>query len=534
MYRAHDLAASIDDAKALQAKGRDVPWLLRQQAKQFPDKAFLIWEPFVGESATWTYRRFLDESLALAGGLSARGVVPGDRVMVHLDNSPEFMLSWFACAHLGAIAVSTNTRSVARDMAYFADHAGIVCAITSPAFAQLVSDNAPGLRSLIVTSTDAGEPSLMPTDRIAYEAFDEVMSEGSSCPSRPPDAMADLGIQFTSGTTSRPKAVLWTHANAIWGARVNVAHMRLNSADRTLTFLPLFHTNAQSYSMLSTLWVGGTMVVQPRFSASRFWPISMKHGITWCSTIPFCVKAVMAAEVPNSHSYRFWGSAVRMPAVEDALGIKTMGWWGMTETITQGIVGCFDHPGPAMSIGRASPGYEISVRHPDGQPVKPGERGSLFIRGVRGVSLFKEYYRNADATASSFDDDGWFATGDLIQVDENGDLFFSDREKDMLKVGAENVAASEIEAVVMETGLAKEVAAVAQKHYMLDEVPVVFLIPAASAEGDVAAQVLAACKANLPDFKVPRSVHLLEDFPRSTLEKIAKNELRALLAPIES
>ncbi len=528
-----DLASSIDAAKALQAEGRDVPWLLRRQAELFPDKPFLVWEPFVGDSATWTYRRFLHESLAFAGGLSERGVEAGDRVMIHLDNSPEFMLSWFACAHLGAIAVSTNTRSVARDMAYFADHAGVECAITSPSFAKLVSDNAPNLRTLIVTSTNAGEPSPMP-DGVACEAFDAVLAEGSSCPNRPADAMTDLGIQFTSGTTSRPKAVLWTHANAIWGARVNVAHMRLSSDDRTLTFLPLFHTNAQSYSMLSTLWVGGTMVVQPRFSASRFWPVSVKHNITWCSTIPFCVKAVMATDLPKDHSYRFWGSAVRLPAVEEALGIKTMGWWGMTETITQGIVGCFDHPGPAMSIGRSSPGYEISVRHHDGRPVKPGERGSLFIRGVRGVSLFKEYYRNAEATEGSFDDDGWFATGDLIQVDENGDLFFSDREKDMLKVGAENVAASEIEAVVMETGLAKEVAAVAQKHYMLDEVPVVFLIPSPGAAGDVAAQVLAACKANLPDFKVPRSVHLLDDFPRSTLEKIAKNELRAILDPIES
>ena len=82
--------------------------------------------------------------------------------------------------------------------------------------------------------------------------------------------MADLGIQFTSGTTSRPKAVLWTHANAIWGAQVNVAHMRLRLGDSTLIFLPLFHTNAQSYSLLSTLWVGGTIVVQPKFSASRF------------------------------------------------------------------------------------------------------------------------------------------------------------------------------------------------------------------------------------------------------------------------
>ena len=528
-----DLAGSIDEAKALLAEGRDIPWLLRTQAERFPDKVFLIWEPFSGPSESWSYQRLLDESLALAGGLSANGVGIGDRVLVHLDNSPEFILSWFACAQLGAVAVSTNTRSVARDIEYFTEHAGTRCAITSPGFAQLINDHAPTVETLIVTSHDAGSAAEVP-EGIDFIPFGDLMDSSVECPSRPANPMASLGIQFTSGTTSRPKAVLWTHANAIWGARVNVAHMRITSDDVTLAFLPLFHTNAQSYSMLSTLWVGGTMVVQPRFSASRFWPVSVRREVTWCSTIPFCVKAAMSHELPSYHSYRFWGSAVRLPAVEDALGIKTMGWWGMTETITQGIVGCLDHPGPAMSIGRASAAYDISVRHADGSSVSAGERGSLFIRGVRGVSLFKEYYGNEEATAASFDDDGWFETGDLIQVDENGDLFFSDREKDMLKVGAENVAASEIEAVVMETGLAKEVAAVAQKHYMLDEVPVIFMIPAPGAPDDVAEQVMAACVTNLPDFKVPRSIRLLEDFPRSTLEKIAKNELRLLLPSIES
>ncbi len=527
-----NLADSIRSAKLAVESGRDVPWLLRSAVEKSPNKPFLIWEPFTGEAETWSYARFRDEVRAVAASMQERGVEVGDRVLLHLDNSPEFVLSWFACAEMGAVAVSTNTRSVARDMTYFADHAGVVAAITSPKFADLVSESAPNIRFLSVTESDAGEPASI-AELPEHVQFADLLRPEGGLAERSADPMANLGIQFTSGTTSRPKAVLWTHANALWGAEVNVAHMRLHHDDITLAFLPLFHTNAQSYSMLSTLWSGGTMVVQPRFSASRFWDVSVRNRVTWCSLIGFAVKAILTHDVPAEHFYRFWGPAVRLPEVEEALGIQTIGWWGMTETITQGILGSMEHPGPRLSIGRPSSSYEISVRRDDGTTIEPGERGSLYIRGVRGVSLFKEYFGNAEATAAAFDDDGWFDTGDLITMGEDGSLFFSDRAKDMLKVGAENVAASEIEAVIMESSLVAECAVVGQRHTMLDEVPVAFVIPRVPGE-DVSARVIDACVANLADFKVPWAVHVVDELPRSTLEKIAKAELRKGLPTLTS
>jgi crotonobetaine/carnitine-CoA ligase len=150
--------------------GRDVPWLLKSQAERYPDTPWLIWEPFSGEGRTWTYSEFRRDVRAFAGGLHARGIRTGDRVLVHLDNSPEFMISWFACAEIGAVAVSTNTRSVARDMAYFAEHAEVVAAITSPGFAQLVHEAAPQVSLLVITDNDAGEPSQVP-DGIGYQRF---------------------------------------------------------------------------------------------------------------------------------------------------------------------------------------------------------------------------------------------------------------------------------------------------------------------------------------------------------------------------
>ncbi|MEM9039851.1 MAG: AMP-binding protein [Actinomycetota bacterium] len=535
-----ELDASIDQAKWAMQDGRDVPWLLARQARERPDHPFLIWEPFTGTARSWTYAEFRAQVRRVAASLSARGVEFGDRVMIHLDNSPEFLLSWFACAELGAVAVSTNTRSVARDMEYFAEKARVVAAITSPGFARLVADTAADLRFLVVTADDAGEPPAPDArdelEQLDHVPFADLLVANGEPPTRATDPTAELGIQFTSGTTSRPKAVLWTHANATWGAETSVSHLRLRPGDVTLVMLPMFHTNAQSWSMLTTLWSGGTVVLQPRFSASRFWDVALRHDVSWVSMIPFCVRALIPHDVPADHRMRFWGIGARVPEFEERFGVLTLGWWGMTETITQGIVDSVDLPGPRRTIGRASPGYDISVRDPDGQPVRPGERGRLFVRGVRGVSMFLRYDGDPAADAAAFDDDGWFDTGDMIGTDSDGNLYFSDRAKDMLKVGAENVAASEVETVVMQTGLAVEVAVVGQPHAMLDEVPVAFLITTDPTldHAEIEQRVIDHCAANLADFKVPRAVKVLDELPRSTIEKIAKNVLRDGLPTLES
>jgi crotonobetaine/carnitine-CoA ligase len=165
--------------------------------------------------------------------------------------------------------------------------------------------------------------------------------------------------------------------------------------------------------------------------------------------------------------------------------------------------------------------------------VAPGENGNLECWGRRGIELFLEYLNNPQVTADSFTPDGWFMTGDRVMLERDGYITFADRDKDMLKVGGENVAASEIERVIALVPGVHELAVVAQKHRMLDEVPVAFVIAAAGlAETERAGlpdRIIAECKSKLADFKVPRAVHLVEDFPRSTLEKIHKAELRKRL-----
>ncbi|RYX87783.1 MAG: ATP-dependent acyl-CoA ligase [Bradyrhizobiaceae bacterium] len=510
--------------------GMDVPWLLRMRAETRREHPFIIWSPFDAPARPWTYGEFHDRVGALAAGLVKRGIKQGDYVLIHLDNCVEQLLSWFACVEIGAIAVTTNTRSSAGEIGYFADHCGAVAAITQPSLAELVAANCRGLRWIAVTAHNAGTPADSPGKG---ERFEALFADSADRPRRPIDPWAPCSVQYTSGTTSRPKAVLWTHANALWGGKVNASHQDLHASDTHLTYLPLFHTNALAYSMLATLWVGGSIIIQPRFSARRFWPAALDHRATWTSTIPFCMKALLEHEVPKQHHFRLWGASFCDPPAFAKFGVKIIGWWGMTETITHGIIGEVDQPNTPMAIGRTAAEYGIRITRDDGSPVEVGETGNLSILGVPGLSLFKEYLHNDAATRDSFDTDGYFLTGDRVTLLERGYIKFGDRAKDMLKVGGENVAASEIEQVVITVPGVREAAVVAKKHPMLDEVPVVFIIPQAGVAAcppTLHDQVMAACKNGLADFKVPREIHFVDDMPRSTLEKVAKAELRKLLA----
>ena len=510
--------------------GLDVPWLLRLRAESRRDHPFLIWAPFDQPSRSWTYGEFHERVGALAAGLAKRGIKRGEYVLVHLDNCIEAMLTWFACAELGAVVVTTNTRSAAAEMEYFAGHCGAVACITQPAYAELVAANCRSLRWMAVIAHDAGAE---PANKLGkWDSFESLFADSADRPRRSTDPYAPCSVQYTSGTTSRPKAVLWTHANALWGAKVNAVHEDLRPDDIHLVQLPLFHTNALAYSVLATLWAGASAVIQPRFSASRFWLTAAAHRCTWTSLVQFCIKALLDRDIPKSHTFRLWGNAICEPPTDVIFGVKTIGWWGMTETITHGIIGEVHQPNTPLAIGRAAPEYGIRVINEDGSPTETGGTGDLRILGIPGLSLFKEYLHNETATRESFDEHGYFITGDRVTLLDNGFIRFGDRAKDMMKVGGENVAASEIEQIIMTVAGVHEVAAVAKQHPMLDEVPVAFVIPyggTQQARPTLSEEILAACRSKLADFKVPHEVRLVDDMPRSTLEKIAKAELRKLV-----
>src|SRR6516225_4667980 len=178
--------------------GLDVPWLLEMRSQSRRDHPFLIWAPFDAPSRTWTYGEFHERVGALAAGLARRGIKPGDFVLIHLDNCIEAMLAWFACVELGAIAVTTNTRSAAAEMDYFASHCGAVAAITQPAYAELVASNCRSLRWIAVIAHDAGAA---PTNSpLRCDSFESLFADSADRPRRAHDPEAPCSVQYTSGT----------------------------------------------------------------------------------------------------------------------------------------------------------------------------------------------------------------------------------------------------------------------------------------------------------------------------------------------
>ena len=517
------------DIDAFQFAGQDIPWLLNHWADAAPDRAFLVWEPKDAEGRTWTYRQFVDDVEKVAAALVSRGVTLGDKVLIHAENCPEAVLAWYACARIGAVGVTTNTRSVAAEINYFATHTGCVGAITQPQFAAVVDEAVPDIGWFVVTADDSGIPaSAEPVDR-PHDGFDMLLEHDlPEAPRHTLDPLLPAGILFTSGTTSRPKAVVHTHGNALWAAKTGPLNIDMEEGDVYLIYLPFFHVNAQSWSIWTTLGVGGTVVMQPRFSASRFWDVIIKHSVTHISLIPFVFKAVAPQPIPE-HTVKVGVFGLIMPELDDWLGMRVVAAYGMTETVIHAVRDNKFERYPRLAMGRVAPGYEMLIVDPKTREItKEGEIGEIWLRGTRGIQLFLEYFDNEEANNKAFNEDGWLMTGDLVLLGPNGNLEYRDRDKDALKVGGENVSAREVEDQVRTVPGIADVAVVGKSHEMLDQVAVAFVVKADPNQDDdeLATSIIDTCRQNLADFKVPRAVYFVDDFPKATLDKVAKNELR--------
>ena len=268
-------------------EGTNLNLLLEDRARQRPDHPFLVWAPFEGPSRNWTYGQFATDAARLAGGLAKRGIGPGDRVLVHFENCPETLLARFALARLGAICVATNAMAAGPEITHYAGSSRATAAITQAKFAELVASHAPDV-TWIAVADFAG-----PNNGDGSDSFDELLSRsGTGSPG--------------AGIPTRRHHVHHRHDRKAEGRRVDAgecavglqiwrAGLRAPGEDVSLISLPLFHVVGLCWSFLPVLWAGGTAVLQPRFSASRFWPASLEHRATLASQVLFTSMALQSS-----------------------------------------------------------------------------------------------------------------------------------------------------------------------------------------------------------------------------------------------
>jgi len=513
-------------ARQFQFRDENISTLLKQWVDKHPDKIFFHWHPFVGEGRSWTYGQFWQDIHAVAGGLQQRGVKFGDKVLVHSENCPEMLIAWYACSLIGAVAVTTNAGATATELAYYIKLVSPVAAITQPKFTSLLLAYRDQMKWLAVMAGNNDGSGAGEADAASLP-FDSLFADPGAVEPADCHALTPAGIVFTSGTTGLGKAVLHTHGNLLWAATIGPVNTCFTPNDMFLTYMPLFHVNAQMWATAITLGAGGSMVLLPKVTVSRFWSIAVKYGVTHMSMMPLILQSV-GDSVPEKHNLKYLGLG-EFPDLNKVWRVRFHSIYGSSETVIHAICTNVYRDCPAGVLGKTVPGYQVQVIDPEsGEVCKSGETGELWVKGTRGIQMFLEYYNDPEATESAFED-GWFKTGDLIKVGTNGYMYFKHRLKDMIKVGGENVGVDEVESTILQLPEVKEVAVVAKQDPALQEIPVAFIIPRKPmGQDEMEKRVLDHCREHLSPFKLPRIIRVVDEFPRSLLNKVAKNKLREI------
>jgi crotonobetaine/carnitine-CoA ligase len=494
--------------------GRTLPSVLRAGAERHPDRELLVFDALDGTTASWSWAEVLACTSALARRLAEAGVRRGDAIHLHLANRPEFLFAWFAAAQLGARIVPTNTAAASAELAYIVGHAEAVASLTDEAGLATVRAATGGV--VLTCEHD------LDLDRDAA-TLDDAAAPGD-----------DLAIIYTSGTTSRPKGVRVTHANYVYAGETVAAGLGLTPEDRFLTVLPLFHANAQYYSTMSTLVSGGTLILSARFTASGYADLAIRHRATVGSLFAAPIRMILAQHARphwRDHGLRVVAYAQNLTDAEQArwdevLGAPLLQLYGMTETIGPPVMNPLHGARRHDAIGRPVLGYRCRIVREDGSPVQEvGEPGELHVAGTPGVSLMAGYLKDRAATEAAMST-GWLRTGDLVRQDADGLLSFVGRTRDMIKRAGENVAAGEVEEVLLDHPAVLDAAVVGVPDPMRDEQIVAFVVLADGKQADEA-ELRAWCAARLAGFRVPSHVTIERELPRTAVGKIQKHRLQA-------
>ena len=452
-----------------------------------------------------------------AGLLAATGVGSGDRVAVLCRNRIEFWELLFACARIGAIAVPLCWRSPAAELL------------------PLLTDCAPALiaHGLVDAGTALARAAATGVACLDLDGSYARARDAAPVVAAPAAYAADAPwfLLYTSGTTGRPKAVVYTHGMVLANHVMSVDATGLHQADATLCYLPLFHTAGLNLHALPTLFAGGRLLLLGGFDAPRTRALLASGRLSVFFAVPAVYQALTEAGpiAPLAHpSVRWWGcggapiGAALHARYLDA-GITICGGMGMTET---GPTAFLASPESARAkpgtIGRAQLLAQTRIVDAQGRVVGAGESGEIQFAGP-GVT--PGYWRQPEATAAAFTADGWLRSGDIGYRDDDGDHFIVGRAKDMFITGGENVYPAEVEAALLQHPAIAEAAVVAAPDARWGEVGIAYVRLQSGAALPPESTLRDFLRARLAAFKLPQRFEVVADFPRTAAGKIIKHHI---------
>lgn len=501
-----------------------------------------------------TYAELREQAIKRALSLQTLGVGSGDHVGVLLPTGMDFIITMFAIALLGAVTVPVNARYQPPELAYLIDNADLRVLLTTDKIAdtvdfvkrlnealpglatanaeQLQLEGAPLLRNIVLFG-ESSAPGVL-----SQRHFDALAENGDLEQLHLKRLQISLGstalIIYTSGTTANPKGCMISHEAIVRNGAALAERYELTGEDSLWSPLPMFHI-AAILPLAAIFTQSGTYVTTNYFQAGEALKMMEEEKVT--ATYP-CFWTIMSDLVDHPDFEKTDLSRVKMmnanfavqpPEIGDKMkkalpNAVFVGTFGMTETAGTVTTSRLDATEKQRftRLGTPLSGMEVKAMDPEtGRKVATGEKGEAWIRGY---STFTEYYKSPEKTAEALDDEGWFHSGDLISIDDDGQLMFHGRLRDMLKVGGENVAAVEIETCLQQHDAVKLAQVVGIPHPRLTEVAAAFieLEPGRQTSEE---ELIGFCKGKIAGFKIPRYVRFVEEWPISST-KIQKFRLQ--------
>jgi long-chain acyl-CoA synthetase len=498
--------------------------LLGQRALAAPDKTFLINE---GDGRRYGYAQFERAVNRTARLLASYGIRRGDVVSLLLPNSAEYVIAYFACFCLGALAGPINSLLKPEEVSYVLANSEAKALLVHTEFQQKVDairESLTCLRHVIKFDDER-------------EATREFVNAGDDLPNVALDGETEAIIIYTSGTSGKPKGCLLTHGNLIANARQITRWLAFTERDRLLTVMPLFHMNAVSVTTLTPLYAGASTVVTPRFSAKRFWQIISDYEVTSFGSVATMLSMLLSTypegvpEGLKTEKLRFamCGSAP-VPAeilkrFEQTFNCLVIEGYGLSESTCRSTFNPPDERRRPGSCGMAI-GNEMRVVDEEGREVPDGAPGEIVLRGE---NIFEGYHKNAEATARAFQG-GWFHTGDIGYRDADGFFYIVDRKSDMIIRGGENIYPREIDEVLYRHEAVAQAAAIGIPDALYGEEVAAFIVLKEGHEAS-AEEITEFCRQHLADYKCPKTIDFVPDLPKGPTGKVLKRELARLYAP---